>query len=405
METISNNSKLEIIEIETMGVLSFIIYFLIFLSLFLLIYYLIHIGNKYIKENQRVYITKKYFYLFIFLYTLLFSLILIHTNKILIFNILMPFIISIILTYILNPIVNVIQNMGVTRFWSIVIVYIIICLIITISSFVFIPRLLEEIQELLELMPKYGGKIYDGSYEIYLTGEKFFDGLPKELIDMKGILKLQLYKVEKLIIELLSIISKFLLNILTKVMNFILIPILTFYLLNDLNKFKNFIKRIIPRHYKAGLLQLMTDIDIILSRFIRGQILLSVFIFFFTSIAMFILDVNFAIIIGLVAGITNIIPYLGPIAGTIPGVIFALIDGPVKALWVVIVFFIIQQIESTIIAPKIIGDSVGVHPLLIILSLFIGGNLFGLCGLLFAVPGVAITKILMQYFLNSFIRS
>jgi predicted PurR-regulated permease PerM len=96
------------------------------------------------------------------------------------------------------------------------------------------------------------------------------------------------------------------------------------------------------------------------------------------------------------AGISNVIPYFGPIIGSIPAVIVGLLSGsPIKALFAVIVLIVVQQIDSTLISPKVVGDSVGLHPLFVMLSIIIGGAYFGLWGMLIAVPTAAIIKMFL----------
>ena len=109
-------------------------------------------------------------------------------------------------------------------------------------------------------------------------------------------------------------------------------------------------------------------------------------------------------IIGAIAGLGNVIPYFGPIIGAIPAVIIAFLDEPIKALWVIIAFFGIQQIESAVLQPKIVGDSVGLHPVFVIISLLIGGELFGIAGLLFAVPIAGSIKVVLKYLVKILVK-
>ena len=116
------------------------------------------------------------------------------------------------------------------------------------------------------------------------------------------------------------------------------------------------------------------------------------------------MGVGFAVPIGLITGFADIIPYIGPFLGFIPAVIFALLKSPIKALWVIIIFTIIQQIESNIITPKVVGESVGIHPVTVILALIIGGGFFGVIGMILAVPVVGISKVLYSYLVENINR-
>ncbi|HNU81001.1 MAG TPA: AI-2E family transporter, partial [Bacillota bacterium] len=130
--------------------------------------------------------------------------------------------------------------------------------------------------------------------------------------------------------------------------------------------------------------------------FIRGQLLAALIVGILSSIGLSIIRLDFAILIGMTAGIANIIPYFGPILGSVPAVIVGLLSGnPVKALLAIIVLVAVQQIDGTLISPRIVGSSVGLHPVFVMLSMIIGGSYLGLLGMLIAVPIAAIIKMFL----------
>lgn len=183
-------------------------------------------------------------------------------------------------------------------------------------------------------------------------------------------------------------------------MNLVVIPIITFYFLNDKNYFIKKTYLTIPKKYRQDAKRLGKEIDRALGEFIRGRIIVAIFVGVSTTILLLVLRVDFALLIGMIAGAVDIIPYFGPVIGIIPAAFFALLESPVKALWVVLIFIGIQQIENNIISPKVIGEGMGIHPITIILSLIIGGGIFGILGMVFAVPVVAIVKILFSFIIE-----
>ena len=126
--------------------------------------------------------------------------------------------------------------------------------------------------------------------------------------------------------------------------------------------------------------------------------MLALFVGFLTMIYLLILRVDFAIVIGMITCIADIIPYIGPFLGFVPAVLFAFMDAPLKALWVSILFIIIQWAENNILAPKLIGDSTGLNPLAVLISIIIGGGIFGIWGMVVSVPLVSIILILLDFF-------
>jgi predicted PurR-regulated permease PerM len=139
--------------------------------------------------------------------------------------------------------------------------------------------------------------------------------------------------------------------------------------------------------------QLLTQINAVLSGFIRGHLLVALIVALISFLGLSILQVDFALLIGFTAGILDIVPYFGPIIGALPAVVIALLESPLKALYVIVLFFIIHQLESTIVSPKILGDRVGLHPLAVVFVLLAGGQLAGIVGVLLAVPVTAGFKI------------
>src|SRR5690606_35156615 len=147
--------------------------------------------------------------------------------------------------------------------------------------------------------------------------------------------------------------------------------------------------------------ELLLEIDRSLSQFIRGRLILAFYVGIVTTIFLLVLDIEFAILIGLVTGIADIIPYFGPFLGFLPAIIFGFLNSTMKGIWVAIIFILIQWVENNVLAPKIIGDSTGIHPITILLALIIGGGMFGVIGMIFSIPIIAIWNILFDFIIEN----
>lgn len=188
--------------------------------------------------------------------------------------------------------------------------------------------------------------------------------------------------------------------------NIFLGMVIAFYLLKDQQFFMGLwdksVSFILPQKSESTLLTILKDIHKVISNFFRGQLLDGLIVGVLSSIGLFIIGIDFAIFIGMFAGIANVIPYFGPIIGIIPAVAMALLDGSIaKAVLSVIVLLVIQQVDGAVIAPKIVGKSVGLHPVFVLLSVIIGGRYFGIIGMLLAVPTAAIIKLFILKIFNS----
>lgn len=184
--------------------------------------------------------------------------------------------------------------------------------------------------------------------------------------------------------------------------SFFIAIILSIYLLQDSEYFINLwskIYNLIFRKSKIGtkLKEIFSIIDDTFYKYIRGQLLEACIVGILSTIILYFIGIDYALIIGIIAGICNMIPYIGPLVGTVLAVVMALLSGqPITAVWAIIGMFVVQQVDNNLLAPKIVGDSVGLHPVFTMLAILIGGNVGGLIGMLIAVPVAASLKILLS---------
>lgn len=176
----------------------------------------------------------------------------------------------------------------------------------------------------------------------------------------------------------------------------VVVPFVLFFLLKDGDRLPASFLRLLPQDSREEGAKILHDMDENLSAYIQGQAIVSLFVGVLSFIAYLILDVDYAIILALVATFTNVIPFLGPVIGATPAVIVAFFQDPILALWVLIAIVIIQQVESNLISPNVMGKKLSVHPVTIIFLLYIGGNLAGLVGMILVIPTYAVGKAIVQ---------
>lgn len=404
----------------------FMIYALVILSIlliFLAIYYLINIGNRYIEGKKRInidlsLITK------IFLGILIFYLINILFNKFQILGYtLSSVIIAIIFAYIIDPIVNYLERKGVKRQFGVIIVYISAILIFGILIVSVIPKTISEVSNLLTSLPgmvdtlirefnnflsnvfaKFNIELPENFINFYKETNPKVNGnveTPQIVSDILNSIKSTIndliVKVQGSLMGSLSNVISKLYGFLTSAFRLVLIIIFSFYFSVDKEKFMLRVKKAIPNKYREDISYLTSNIDTALQQFIRGRMLMAIFVGVLTMVYLLVLRVDFAIIIGLITCIADIIPYIGPFLGCAPAVLFAFMDSPMKALWVLILFVIVQWVENNILAPKLIGDSTGLNPLVILISIIIGGGIFGVWGMVISVPLTSIIFILVDF--------
>jgi predicted PurR-regulated permease PerM len=180
---------------------------------------------------------------------------------------------------------------------------------------------------------------------------------------------------------------------------FIVVPVVALYILIDKDAMYRDFVSVIPPEKRDKTLKILREINAVVGGFIRGQLLVAIIVGILITLMLSLLHVRYAVLIGVIAGLLEIIPYLGAFVGATPAVLIALVtNGPINALLVVAGFVAINQIEGHVISPLVVGESVGLPPLAIIVALLAGGELFGLPGLLLAVPVAGIIKVLLANF-------
>ena len=196
-------------------------------------------------------------------------------------------------------------------------------------------------------------------------------------------------------------------NIGSNLISFLLGIMISFYLISDLTYFKGFVKTVVrvfsKREISDRTKMVINKMNKVVSGFIRGQLLDSLIVGILNSIGLTLIGLDFAIVIGMMAGAFNVIPYFGMYIAMVPAIIVGLLSGkPILALFAALVMIGVQQIDVLIISPRVIGGSVGIHPVFVILSIIIAGNYFGLIGMLLAVPIAAMIKVLfVEYVLEN----
>ncbi|MFU7516213.1 AI-2E family transporter [Clostridium sp. HCS.1] len=295
--------------------------------------------------------------------------------------------ISFILAYTLKPLRNILcDKIKIKKRTSSIIIILSIIFSISIFVYILIPSIIRESYNLGNILDNIDIYVEDLAKKLNINNISFFDVVYGRISDETNIFFRNFSNslVDNLISSLESIIS------------LAIIPIVTYYFLVDGELIFNKLLLILPTEKRVLAKKVITHIDKVLSRYIISQLLLSLIIGVLTTIALFFLKVKFSILLGVFNGVLNIIPYFGPIIGGIPAVFIALMESPNKALWTLVIVFIIQQIEGNILSPKITGDSTNMHPIIIIILLLIGDKLGGFIGMIIIVPIGVIIKIIYE---------
>jgi predicted PurR-regulated permease PerM len=187
-------------------------------------------------------------------------------------------------------------------------------------------------------------------------------------------------------------------NAILVAVNLFIIPVAMFYLLRDFDSINKKIVNMVPLRLREQFVDIFKEIDRVLSRFIRGQLMVATLMAGLYSAGLFACGTPMSLFVGILAGYANLVPYLGLVFGFVPAAVLTYLQfqewGPV--LGVVAVFGVVQMLESMVITPRVVGDQVGLHPVAIMLAVLVGAELFGLLGVFLAVPVAAVINVLMR---------
>jgi len=306
-----------------------------------------------------------------------------------------PFIIGLLLAYMLNPIVCYLEGRGLQRLYSIIILYLVLFGIVIVGGSELLTLLIRDLEKFAQDLPRIVARINE--ILIFIQSQYQNSSLPYSLrLAIDEALLLAENDMQQFIGQIVNSI----INIARNSIGVAISPILAFYLLHDWYEIKSKLLLLLPGHWRAEWVLFFRDVDKVLSGIIRGQLTVACIVGFFVTSGLYALQLKFALIIGILAAIFDIIPYFGPIIGAAPAVMLAILESPWLTAKVIIMFFLIQQIEGNVIHPKIIGENIGLHPLTVIFFVFVGGELGGLLGMLLGVPLAAIGKVFVQHMLK-----
>ncbi|AYB44578.1 AI-2E family transporter [Paenibacillus lautus] len=324
-----------------------------------------------------------------------------HPIAVLIKTIVLPIILSGILYYLLNPLVDMMEKRKIKRGWSILILYLLIAGILTVVVLAVIPVLRTQIMSLIDNFPTYSEKVRQQFEE--LTGSQLYSQLQEAVnINSQEWWGTITQKATEILNSTWSKVGGFLGAFTEIVLSIITVPFVLFYMLKDGKKLPQKILSFLPTQSRSGILHVLQDINHQISSFIRGQIIVSVCIGILLYIGYMIIGLDYALILAIIASFTSVVPYLGPAIAITPALIVALVTSPVMLLKMVAVWTIVQLIEGKFISPQIMGKTLKIHPITIIFVILTAGNLFGVVGILLAVPGYAVLKVCVTHIFEWF---
>lgn len=303
-----------------------------------------------------------------------------------------PFYLAVAIAYLGHPFVNLMEEKQVPRPLAILLLYAIIAVVAIFFFYALLPSLHREIEQLAARLPEQTKRLESVSIAIFRDVRR--DWFPGGL---QEVMNLTIRRVEGILEGAANRIAELIVGFLSRLFDLVLAPFLAYYILKDKEQLSRALVAWLPPGARGDLLDLARRVHEAVGRFIRGQLIVSTTVGVLVACGLSLLGVRYALFLGLLAGLFDVIPYFGPILGAIPAVVLALMRSPLTALWVLVLFVVVQQLEGSVLSPKIVGDQVGLHPLAVIFSILVGGELMGVVGMLVAVPAAATVKVTADF--------
>ena len=291
--------------------------------------------------------------------------------------------VSIILSVLIDPLADWFEKKKIPRGLAVLAVYVILITLLSLVVVLLVPPIVSQFQQLIERLPVYWQKITATQIGEFAS-QYDFKNLEESFKSIETSLARGVFATVG--------------GVFGSVTALFLILVLTFYMVTQEEALKKTIKSFIPDQYLPYINQLSIRIQQKMTAWFKGQLILCFVVGFFAYIGLLILGVDYALALGLIAGITEIIPYVGPFIGGAVAVFIAFGDSPPKALMVVVLYLIIQQLENNLLVPRVMQKAVGLNPIVSIIALIIGAKLGGIVGALCAIPIASIISIFIQDF-------
>lgn len=307
-----------------------------------------------------------------------------------------------ILIYLMNPIVTWLHRRRVHRLVGTALAYLIVAGLVTASTVLVFPLLADQITDLAERTPEIAGQLQDLVNGVLAQlGVTARVSLDPAAVETQDAIQQFFEDNHEQLLGLLRGAGSLVAGVLAGLLALILGPVLAFYALVDLPRIQEGLHRVLPPASRSEVIDVGQRILGTVGDYVRGQVLISLFVAVATSLGLWVIGLPFWALIGIIAGIFNLIPFVGPFVGALLAALVALIDGGglPQAVIAVGVMTVIQQAESNIVTPAVLSRTVQVHPITIILTLLIAGSLFGILGMLVAIPVIAALKLLVLYIL------
>lgn len=336
------------------------------------------------REEKHFEFTRKLYYLLL----LALALYLVYLLR----DVLVPFVLGGLLAYALAPVARYLTRRGLSWKLASVIVFLALLLFFALLFFLIIPEALSQLKAFAASAPErieeFVGKILEAAkaLDARYPDLRLTEAIEDFLRNILGNFENYLQGITRNILNLVSLFMTVLF------LGFIVTPFALYYFMVDATKIRRTLVRIFPPKRRKEYVALLRSVDQVVGSFIRGRLILSLFVGVAVTVGLLIMRIEFPLITGIIAGVADVVPYLGPIVGAVPALLFASAKSVWHVVGVVALFSGVNFVEGVVVTPRVMGKETGLHPVTVLLALLVGGKLFGALGVVAAIPVAGVLK-------------
>lgn len=322
-------------------------------------------------------------------------------------TVVLPVVLALILFYLLRPVLRLLERFKIPRIWGILIIFLGGIGLLTLLSVLVFPFLRGEFQNLIEEFPEYFMRLLNnidqflrnsifGSYyrDSNFNIEALIATLPTGIADT----------LQATVTGIISRVTSWISTITGVILSIVIVPFILFYLLKDGDKLPGYFLKLLPPRFRDDTREVLKEADKQLGAYIQGQLIVAFCIGVMVYIGFLIIGMDYALLLGALAMVTSVVPYIGPAIAITPAAIIALVTSPFMLVKLAIVWTVVQLVEGNLISPQVMGKTMYIHPVTIIFVLLTAGSLFGVVGVILGIPMYALLRVIVSHLYKLFKR-
>lgn len=285
---------------------------------------------------------------------------------------------AIIIASAISPFANWLDSKGFPRLLGVLLLFLSILGLMILFFSLIIPYISEEISQLTVALPQIVVNISSSLEKAQSASPKFLDFISEMQNALEGLSSYLQQAAQSIVGMVVSIFGG--------IMSFIAIIIISFYLSVTKKGIESFLGSVVPEKYEGYVVNLWKRSEIKVGQWLQGQLLLALVVGLVVYVGLSLMGIKFALVLGILAMLLEVVPMIGPVLAAIPAVFFAFLQAPTLGLWVVLFYIIVQQLENHILVPLVFGKTIGLNPVVVVIALLVGSQLAGILGAILAVP-------------------